>query len=141
MKTYKSKIGLLRILTPFVLLTLIQSKSIGEGKFDLYLKVILVYSIIVTLIYEFTKYSINGNILNIRGGFLINKDIDIPSIEKLKYNNNDKYRKYSYFHNPILSYDCVEVIYQNGKSIFVSPKDKEDFVNEIQHINPQIQLV
>ena len=75
-------------------MTLIQSKSIGEGKFDLYLKVILVYSIIVTLIYEFTKYSIKGNILNIRGGFLINKDIDIPSIEKLKYNNKDKYREY-----------------------------------------------
>ena len=141
MKTYKSKIGLLRILTPLFLLTLFQSKSIGEGKFDLYLKVVLVYSIIVTLMYEFTKYSIKGNILNIKGGFFINNDIEIPSIKTLKYNNKDKYRKYSYFHNPILSYDCVEVIYQNGKSIFVSPKDKEDFVNEIQHINPKIQLV
>ena len=60
MKTYKSKIGLLRILTPLLLLTLFQSKSIGEGKFDLYLKVVLVYSIIVTLMYEFTKYSIKG---------------------------------------------------------------------------------
>jgi hypothetical protein len=119
MKTYKSKIGLLRILTPLLLLTLFQSKSIGEGKFDLYLKVVLVYSIIVTLMYEFTKYSIKGNILNIKGGFFINNDIEIPSIKTLKYNNKDKYRK----------------------SIFISPTDKEDFVNEIQHINPNIQLV
>ena len=140
MKTYKSKIGFLRILTPLLLFTLFQSKSIGEGKFDLYFKTIIGYSIVITLLYVFTKYSINGNILNIKGGFFVNNDVDITSIKMLKYNNKDKYRKYSYLQNPILSYDCIEVIYQNGKSIFVSPTDKETFVNEIQNINPNIQL-
>lgn len=141
MKTYKSKIGLLRILTPLLLLILFQIKSIGEGKIDVFLKVILIYLIVITLLYQFTKYSINGNILNIKGGFFVNNDIDITSIKMLKYNNKDKYRKYSYFHNPILSYDCIEVFYQNGKSIFVSPTHKNDFINEIQHINPNIQVV
>lgn len=141
MKTYKSKIGLLRILTPLLLLILFQIKSIGEGKFDVFIKVILIYSVLITLLYQFTKYSINGNILNIKGGFFVNQNIEIPSIKTLKYNNKDKYRKYSYLQNPILSYDCIEVIYQNGKSIFVSPTHKNDFINEIQHINPNIQVV
>jgi hypothetical protein len=141
MKTFKSKIGLLKFLTPLVLLTVLQIKNIGEGKFDIFLKVILIYSIIVTLIYVFTKYSIKGNILNIKGGFFIDSDIDILSIETLKYNDNYRYRKNGYLKSPILSNDCMEVIYQNGKSIFVSPNNKEEFVNEIRNINPNIQLV
>jgi hypothetical protein len=60
------------------------------------------------------------------------KIINISTITEIRYFSNETRNSYS------LSHDRIEIIYANDKSIVISPKDKDGFIEEIQLINPNI---
>ena len=133
MKIYRSKIsfGLLIFLTLIFIF-------IGIQLFKLTNNIVGIITIIITytfIIYTFTsnKYTIKGNVLNVKSGFLINENIDISNIKKIKETNN-------LISSPAASIDRIELFYNKFDSIIISPKNKADFISELKQINPEIEV-
>jgi len=134
MKTFKSKIDG-SLLTPalsfFSFIGLFQPKKDNPT-------LILVISVIVMniIFYAFTilttYYIFIKDNLYIRYAYSIIKKISIPTIIEIRYFSNEARNSYS------LSHDRIEIIYANDKSIVISPKDKDGFIEEIQLINPKV---
>ena len=79
-----------------------------------------------------TRYKIEGNQLQIKYG-PIKKSIAIQEIKSIRRTKNP-------FVAPALSMNRVEINYGKYNTIQVSPKEIEEFVNELQNKNPNIQL-
>ena len=79
-----------------------------------------------------TYYILIKNNLYIRYAYAIIKIINISSITEIRYFSKEIRNSYS------LSNDRIEIIYDNDKSIVISPKDKDGFIEEIQLINPNV---
>lgn len=134
MKIYKSKIGYL-ILLIFIFF-------IGFTIFSMALKgfvwtIFLVNSFVLIFLFNSTfntKYIINKKILSIKGGLLYKMKIDISSIKKIEESR-------SLLSSPAPSLDRLEILYNKYDSILISPKEKEDFINEILKINPDVRVV
>ncbi len=134
MKIYTSKIGYLVILI-FIFF-------IGFTLFSIVLKgfvwtIFLVNSFVLMFLFNITfsiKYIINDKILIIKGGLLYRMKIDISSIKKIEESR-------SLLSSPAPSLDRLEIIYNKYDSILISPKEKEDFINEILKINPDVRVV
>ena len=131
MKTYKSKIGI-----GLVLILVIIFGSVG------YIIANTVYNlppILVTsaffVLYLFlsTYYTIENEILNVRSGFLINMKINVNSIYKIVKSN-------SIMSAPAASLDRLKITYQQNQIVVISPKNKQDFVNELKSINTKIEV-
>jgi hypothetical protein len=134
MKAFKSKIDG-SLLTPVLLFVsfigLLQPKK-DNPTHILVISVIVMNSIfyaftILTIYYIFIKDN-----LYIRYAYSIIKKISIPTIIEIRYFSKEVRNSYS------LSNDRIEIIYANDKSILISPKDKDGFIEEIQLINPNI---
>jgi hypothetical protein len=80
-----------------------------------------------------TYYQIEGNGLRIKSGFVINKLIPIDSIRKIQKSN-------SIFSSPAVSLDRIELMYNKYDSVLISPKRKQEFLAELQKINPAIEI-
>lgn len=80
-----------------------------------------------------TYYTISGDTLRIKSGFLINTVVDIGSISKITATRN-------MLSSPALSLDRLEIFYNKYDSIMVSPHDKAGFVEQLRNINPGITL-
>lgn len=87
--------------------------------------------IIVVPTFSQTYYSIEGNALRIKSGFLYNRTINIQAIRKIEETRN-------IVSSPALSMDRLEIIYNKFDSIIVSPQDKESFIQDLLAINPVI---
>ena len=131
MKQYKSAIGIELIvgmsISFFTMAVLMLTTKQSSSLFILLLVVAFVGHLFYT-----TDYTIQGDLLKIRAGFLINKKIPITEIKKIYPTN-------SLLSSPALSLSeriCVE--YGNGKSIIISPKKRSEFLNSIIVINPSI---
>lgn len=132
-KVYKSKIGL-ELVIPLVLvfgavLFLIISEEPG------WLGLVIILPVIVFIVYMFmtTYYTISGNNLRIKCGFIINKTIDIHTINKISETNNP-------LSSPATSIDRLEITYREFDSILISPKQKKEFINEILALNPNVEV-
>jgi uncharacterized membrane protein YdbT with pleckstrin-like domain len=79
-----------------------------------------------------TRYKIDNDALKISYGF-IKKSIDIQEIKSIRNTTNP-------FVAPSLSVHRIEINYGKYKTIQISPKDIQAFVNELQTKNPHIQL-
>ena len=90
---------------------------------------------IIFIIYLFTlmSYSIEGNILIVKCGFLMNKSFEINRITNLTESNN-----------PIgataTSLDRLVIAFDNSDSVVISPKLKHDFIDHLIKINPKITV-
>jgi len=78
-----------------------------------------------------TYYTITGNFLLIKNSFVINKKIDIASITKIMPAKDMRSA-------PALSMDRLEIFYNQGDSVLISPGDKEEFVKRLKEINRKI---
>ena len=78
-----------------------------------------------------TYYTISGNELKIKCGFIINKTIDISTIKKIVPSRN-------VLSAPALSIDRLEIFYNQYDSVLISPEDKEGFVERLKGINSEI---
>ncbi len=78
-----------------------------------------------------TNYTIEGDALTIRSGFLFNKTIAINTIEKIAETNN-------FLSSPATSLDRLEITYGKYDSVLISPKQKKEFIAAITTQNPNV---
>ncbi|MGZ4000160.1 MAG: PH domain-containing protein [Mucilaginibacter sp.] len=81
-----------------------------------------------------TYYIISGDTLYIKSGFIIQITIDIGSITKISATRN-------MLSSPALSLDRLEIFYNKYDSVLISPKDKEEFIAQLQDLNRRITYV
>lgn len=132
-KTYPSKIGW-GILLPLASIILISSISMVLAKAWLGLGINLVVLAFIAHLFSTTYYTIEGNQLLVKSGFLFQASIDILSITKISETNN-------FISSPALSLDRLEIRYQPRNSVIISPKDKQGFLEHLLQINPNISIV
>ncbi|QHV96661.1 PH domain-containing protein [Spirosoma endbachense] len=132
MKTYISKVGL-ELAIPLAGL------FVGLGSLMVYkglwagVGIILVVSLLILHLFMTTRYKLDKNTLNIQSGFFFHKEIPIASIKKIIETRNP-------ISSPALSLDRIELVYNRFDSVLLSPEDKMDFIADLLHQNPDIEV-
>lgn len=132
MKRFPSKIGV-ELIVP---LTLILGGMLIWMLYDEdWLDSIFMVLIILFIIYTFltTYYQIEENVLRVKCGFFTDKLINIESIRMITETRNPAGA-------PAASLDRLELIYQQTEAILVSPKAKNQFIDELLKIQPDIEV-
>lgn len=80
-----------------------------------------------------TDYTINGEKLHIRCGFLFRMELPISRITAITY-------KSTILSSPALSVKRIGLKYGKKNWVYVSPKNQEEFVSALQSINPKIDI-
>ncbi len=132
MKRYKSKIDLWISIPLFVALggSLV---FLVIDKEWITLLINLIISLFIYKLFSSTYYIIDANKLVIRSSFIINISINISEITQIKETRNP-------LSSPALSLDRIEIKY-GAKSVMISPKEKNDFIEHLHKINPQIKMI
>ena len=132
MKVFKSKIdwwlGLPLLYPIFLSIT-----SITEGKWFGYLLLISIV-LFVVFISKSTKYIVNENQLVVKCMFIVNAKIEISTIRKIEKSN-------SILSSPALSMDRIAVRYNKYDEIYLSPKEKQLFIDELVKRNSAIEVL
>jgi len=133
MNTFKSKIDIL-LFTPliFINISLILLSIKNNTNLTILLFIIIMPNFLFAYTILTTYYTLIKNNLYIRYAYAIIKIINISSITEIRYFSREVRNSYS------LSLDRIEIIYDNNKSIVISPKDKDGFIDELHLINPSI---
>ncbi len=131
MKVFTSKIdwwlGLLLVYPVFrSVVGMINGDALG------YLGIVLIITIII-FSSKTTRYIINDTQLVIKCMFIVNEKIDIEKIRKIEKTS-------SILSSPALSMDRIAVKYNKFDEIYISPKEKQLFVDELLLINPTIEV-
>lgn len=100
---------------------------------------IILFSIDSYIIYSYfnTKYEIKNNYLHYQCGFFKDK-ISVKKIRKITYNNSifvPVAFKHGFHHKGLI------ILFEKFDEIFISPENRELFVNELLKINPTITLI
>ena len=129
-ETYRSKIGLSIVLPIAVIIggLLIFMLILGAWPGVLIIGMVLAF---IIHMFMTTYYTIDGNELYVKCGFIINTRIDIATITKIEPTN-------TMLSSPALSFDRIEVFYNKYDSVIISPGDKAGFIAKLQQINPAI---
>jgi preprotein translocase subunit SecE len=131
---YPSKKGVV-IYIPIVILTAVVIFSIISGDYWGSIFCLLIVLAVIGPMILNTNYTIKGDgSLRVKCGFLINILIDIKSIRKIETTK-------SVLSSPALSLHRLEVFYNKYDSVMISPQNKEDFVAQLQNINPAIEYI
>ncbi|WP_421797887.1 PH domain-containing protein [Haliscomenobacter sp.] len=131
-KTYPSKIGL-ELLLPILFILLSTSALMITSKSWLGLLIILAVLAFILHLFFNTHYTIEGHLLTVKSGFLYNSTIDIHTISKVSETNN-------LISSPAISLDRLEIRYGSHNSVIISPKEKQDFLDQLLQINPKISI-
>ncbi|MFN8325318.1 PH domain-containing protein [Flavobacterium sp.] len=127
MKIYKSKIDWCLIL----LIVGVLGYPIVDGILSKEYTLSIVFSILLVLFYFLAKsiqYKIDGENL-----IIWRTKIPIQSIHKV-------YRTRIPLSSPALSLDRIGVVYNKYDEIFISPKEREEFIKELLKVNPNIEV-
>lgn len=132
MKRFPSKIGV-ELIVPLILI--LGGMLIWMLYDEDWLDSVFMVLIILFIIYTFltTYYQIEENVLRVKCGFFVDKSIDIKSIRKIIETRNPAGA-------PAASLDRLELIYQQTEAILVSPKAKNQFIDELLKIQPDIEV-
>ncbi|MFD0792867.1 PH domain-containing protein [Mucilaginibacter litoreus] len=133
-KVYTSKKGII-VFIPLLILTGVIITGIITGEYWPAVICTLLLAILILPMLFNTNYTITGdNKLIVKCGLLINQSIDIVSIKKITPTK-------SILSSPALSLDRLEVTYNKFDAVIISPENKENFVADLQNINPAIEYV
>ncbi len=80
-----------------------------------------------------TRYIIEGTTLLIQSAPFTKQRYDILAISSISNSNNP-------ISSPALSLDRIKITFNNRRSVLISPAKKEDFLRELQRINPHIVM-
>lgn len=131
MKIYKSKIdwwlGLVLVYPIFRSIV-----SIIEGEWLGYLGIVLCLLFIV-FISKSTRYIIAENQLIVKCMFIVNDRIEISKIRKIEKTN-------SVLSSPALSLDRIAIKFNKFDEVYISPKERQNFLNDLLLINPNIEV-
>ncbi|KGO85548.1 hypothetical protein Q765_15155 [Flavobacterium rivuli WB 3.3-2 = DSM 21788] len=97
------------------------------------LPVLIIVTIFVVHLIATTRYTIDGIMLRVQSGFIVNKKVSITTISKVV-------ETYNPISSPAASLDRLQVYYNNG-TVIISPKDKAGFIGHLQSVNPNIVFV
>ena len=131
-KTYRSKIGIELILILTIVLGFSFYKLLDQPKISgiITLGALLVFILYIVLSIQ---YKINDDILTVKAGFLVNTKIDIQKIKKIK-------KTFNPLSSPAASIDRLEICYNNGDFVLISPKNRDQFIKDLLEINPNIEV-
>lgn len=96
---------------------------------DVILMGIGVYTVFDMLLH--TDYTINGDKLHIRCGYLFRMDLPISKITEITH-------KSTLLSSPALSAKRIGLKYGKRALVYVSPKNQDDFIAALRAINPGI---
>ena len=130
MIVYKSKIGTGLVLIITLALGYITFLMVRDGIW-LGLLITILIGIFCAYIFLQTYYVIDGKTLRVKCAFLVNQSFDIRQITKITETNN-----------PIgaaaASLDRLEILLDNSESVIISPKQKNEFIDDLKKLNPNI---
>lgn len=133
MKVYKSKISFVIIFPIIILFVYSLYNCIIHD--DLIVNILLLVLFLTIFLQIFnTIYTIEKENLNVKFGFLFNKNIDIKKISKISETNDLSSA-------PATSVDRLEIRYNKKETLLVSPRDKKGFIQSLLVINPDIEVV
>ena len=132
MKKYKSEVNyFVTYPVVFILLAILIFDAYSKNWFGIILfSVFLIYYISDIIN---TNYRITDRTLSIKSGLANKKNISIEQIKKIRSVRN-------FLSAPALALNKLEIHYNNFDVILISPKNKENFINELQQINPDIKI-
>lgn len=133
-----SKINILILLLPVLLVTIISFFNEKDTDLVIYppLAILAFLLVVFTILYFTTYYEIQKEVLIISMFFYKTK-IKISEIRILNYSNSF-YKTNLYkpgFHNK-----GIEILYNKYDDIFISPKNRDQFINQLLEINPNIEI-
>ena len=132
-KIYTSKISLgilIFIILVFVISGIVIIDLNVKNNFGVAVYVLTI--LFIAYLFVTTNYTIyNQQTLIVKSGFLMNKKIDINSITKISKTNNP-------ISSPALSLDRIEIFYNKYDSVIISPKNEQEFIQDLQKINSSI---
>jgi hypothetical protein len=139
-KVFKSKIDSFLLVIVFAPIILGGSISIYNYNWVLGMITFLLLFIVINILLN-TNYTINDFKLQVKNGLLFNEIIDIQAISKISKSN-------SWEKAPALSMDRLEIKYNEKPavrynfydSVIISPENKEEFIEDLLKINPNIQI-
>ncbi|WP_293896188.1 PH domain-containing protein [Flavobacterium sp.] len=131
MKIYKSKIDWwLGLVLAYPIFRSIV--SIIDGEWIGYLGIVLCL-LFIFFISKSTRYIIAENQLIVKCMFIVNYKIEISKIRKIEKTNN-------VLSSPALSLDRIAIKYNKYDEVYISPKDKQVFVDDLLKINSEIEV-
>ncbi|RYC66604.1 hypothetical protein EQG79_28845 [Spirosoma sordidisoli] len=93
----------------------------------------MVVSLLVLHLFSTTCYKLDKNTIHIQAGFFFHQALPIPSIKKISETRNP-------ISSPALSLDRLQIVYNRFDSVLISPADKMDFIAELLHRKPDIEV-
>lgn len=127
MKIYKSKIDWWLI----ILILILFGYPIVDGILSKEYVLSLVFGLILIIFFFLSKtiqYKIDGENL-----VIWKTKIDIKTIRKIYRTNNP-------LSSPAMSLDRIAIVYNKFDEVLLSPKEREEFINELLKINPNIEV-
>lgn len=92
---------------------------------------LVVLFLFIVHMFFYTTYTIDEDELKIRCGFIGYKPYKIKDMKKVSNST-------SIISSPAASFDRIQITYGKFDEIIISPKDKHQFVQDLQKINPEI---
>ncbi len=92
---------------------------------------LVVLFLFIVHMFFYTTYTIDKDELKIRCGFIGYKPYKIKDMKKVS-------KSTSIISSPAASFDRIQITYGKFDEIIISPKDKHQFVQDLQKINPEI---
>jgi len=97
---------------------------------------ILLLSVLITVTFFTTYYEIRENLL-IVSMFFYKTKIKISEIKTIKYSNSIIKTN---FYKPGFHHRGIEIVYHKYDDIFISPKNRDQFIEQLIEQNPTIEI-
>lgn len=112
---------------------------LSEDKWSSYIVTLINVSLIILLIWIYlkTEYIIKKDVLICKTAF-IKKKIDINTIKKITFHNGIIIPSLCKFSTDTKG---IIITYNNNKDIFISPEERNKFIQEITSINSNIRYI
>jgi uncharacterized membrane protein YdbT with pleckstrin-like domain len=132
-KVFPSKVD--TTLPILFVVTSIPAIAVGIKEKDWVVFAIMLISFVFIMYFLYdTNYTITQGNLKVHSGFIVNKNIPIAAITSIKKTN-------SILSAPASSFtDRIEVVYGESKSVIISPKEKQAFVEELLKQHSEIAV-
>lgn len=123
------------LIVAFVILLFIPIKTLIAGDIDkaFNLSVIGVYFFLLLIAFTI-QYKIKDSVLIVSTLFIPTHKIKVEEIQSIK---NVK----SLISAPAGSVYRIKIAYGSNKNIMISPSKEKEFLNQLTHINPKIQIL
>ncbi|MGB5434632.1 MAG: PH domain-containing protein [Maribacter sp.] len=132
MKVYKSKIGVGLVLFMVFVFTISSYILVIEKSWSGLVFMVLT-AVFIAYLFHQTFYTIDGNVLKVKSGFLLNHSYEISRITEIRETNIP-------ISAPAASLDRLEINLNNGQGVIISPKQKYEFIDELKKRNPKIKI-